>query len=111
MKAAVLILLFALSAFPQQQRKPPLWDWTDPILVGSLVADEMTSHYAFQRGAVEAGVFRNTRVRIVAKGAWVALFKFWDYYHPTQRKYTKIIKLSFAGLFTALALHNSRVNR
>lgn len=112
MKVLLLILLlqhFATSAAAQQKRIT--FDWSDAALAGSLVADEVSSHYAFKRGAVEAGAIKHTGVRIGAKVLWFGLIKVWDYHHPQQRKQTRWIKLGAACAFGFIAIHNSRVKR
>ncbi len=106
-----LLVLLPASPSLAQQSKPPLFDWADAPLVGSLVADEVTSHYAFQRGAREAGVVRHTGLRIGAKVAWFSLIKLYEVKRPQQKKYLRWIKLGFAAFFSGLAIHNSRVNR
>lgn len=109
--ALALLLVLPLAGRAQQPKPPHFIDWSDGLLVGSLVADEVTSDYSLKRGNIEVGVLRNRAARVSAKGAWVALFKIWDYYHPEQRRYTRWLKVGFAVGFAALAYHNAGVGR
>lgn len=95
------------------ERPVALWQWDDALLLGSFVADEVSTRAALTNcsGCREANPMRNTGVRLGYKAASFALVKWFESKHPRDRQKSKWLKVAISGVFAAVATRNIKLAR
>ena len=93
------------------EKKEPLWNWSDALLLSSFAADEISTSFSLSRcsSCREAGVLKSHAARITAKAGAFTLIKLIEWKAGGKdRKTARWIKTGLALFFTGVAIHNFR---